>query len=143
MSKRFLVTGGAGFIGSAVVRHLIRDTEHRVLVIDKLTYAGNLKSLAPVANDPRYAFVRADIVDGTEGRQGFRGVSARRGHASCGRKPCRSLDRRARGVHRNEHYRHLHAAGSRSCVLARLSGSGACRVSLPSCLDRRGVRHPR
>jgi dTDP-glucose 4,6-dehydratase len=38
--KRFLVTGGAGFIGSAVVRHLIRDTEHHVLVIDKLTYAG-------------------------------------------------------------------------------------------------------
>jgi dTDP-glucose 4,6-dehydratase len=64
MSKRFLVTGGAGFIGSAVVRHLIRDTEHRVLVIDKLTYAGNLESLAPVANDPRYAFERADIVDG-------------------------------------------------------------------------------
>ena len=63
MSRRFLVTGGAGFIGSAVVRHLIGDTEHQVLVIDKLTYAGNLESLAPVANHPRYAFVRADIVD--------------------------------------------------------------------------------
>jgi dTDP-glucose 4,6-dehydratase len=63
MSKRFLVTGGAGFIGSAVVRHLIGDTEHQVLVIDKLTYAGNLESLAPVADHPRYAFVRADIVD--------------------------------------------------------------------------------
>jgi dTDP-glucose 4,6-dehydratase len=63
MSKRFLVTGGAGFIGSAVVRHLIGNTEHQVLVIDKLTYAGNLESLAPVANHPRYTFVRADIVD--------------------------------------------------------------------------------
>ena len=63
MSKRFLVTGGAQFIGSAVVRHLIGDTEHQVLVIDKLTYAGNLESLAPVAHYPRYAFVRADIVD--------------------------------------------------------------------------------
>jgi dTDP-glucose 4,6-dehydratase len=62
-NKRFLITGGAGFIGSAVVRHLIRETDHRVCVVDKLTYAGNLASLAPVANNPRYAFVRADIAD--------------------------------------------------------------------------------
>jgi dTDP-glucose 4,6-dehydratase len=63
INKRFLITGGAGFIGSAVVRHLIRETDHRVCVVDKLTYAGNLASLAPVANNPRYAFVRADIAD--------------------------------------------------------------------------------
>jgi dTDP-glucose 4,6-dehydratase len=63
MTKRFLVTGGAGFIGSAVVRHLIRETDHRVCVVDKLTYAGNLASLTPVANNPRYSFVRADIAD--------------------------------------------------------------------------------
>ena len=63
MSKRFLITGGAGFIGSAVVRHLIRATAHRALVIDKLTYAGNLESLAPVSRDSRFAFVRADIAD--------------------------------------------------------------------------------
>jgi dTDP-glucose 4,6-dehydratase len=62
-NKRFLITGGAGFIGSAVVRHLIRETDHRVCVVDKLSYAGNLASLAPVANNPRYAFVRADIAD--------------------------------------------------------------------------------
>jgi dTDP-glucose 4,6-dehydratase len=68
-SKRILVTGGAGFIGSAVVRHIIRETEHRVLVVDKLTYAGNLDSLAPVSNDPRYAFVRADIVDAPKMRE--------------------------------------------------------------------------
>ncbi|WP_262296306.1 dTDP-glucose 4,6-dehydratase [Microvirga sesbaniae] len=61
--KRFLVTGGAGFIGSAVVRTLIRDTAHQVLVVDKLTYAGNLDSLKPVANSPRYAFERADVAD--------------------------------------------------------------------------------
>ena len=42
MTKRFLITGGAGFIGSAVVRHLIGETDHRVCVVDKLTYAGNL-----------------------------------------------------------------------------------------------------
>ena len=47
-AKRFMVTGGAGFIGSAVVRHLIRNTPHEVVVVDKLTYAGNLDSLAPV-----------------------------------------------------------------------------------------------
>jgi dTDP-glucose 4,6-dehydratase len=61
--KRFLVTGGAGFIGSAVVRTLIRDTSHQVLVVDKLTYAGNLDSLKPVANNPRYRFEQADIAD--------------------------------------------------------------------------------
>ena len=63
MSKTFLVTGGAGFIGSAVVRYAIRKTDFRVVVVDKLTYAGNLESLAPVSNDPRYSFVRADITD--------------------------------------------------------------------------------
>ncbi|MGO4526251.1 dTDP-glucose 4,6-dehydratase [Microvirga sp. 2MCAF35] len=63
MMKRFLVTGGAGFIGSAVVRTLIRDTSHQVLVVDKLTYAGNLDSLKPVANSPRYSFERVDVAD--------------------------------------------------------------------------------
>ncbi len=61
--KRFLVTGGAGFIGSAVARMLVRDTPHEVMVVDKLTYAGNLDSLKPVANSPRYRFEQADIVD--------------------------------------------------------------------------------
>jgi dTDP-glucose 4,6-dehydratase len=63
MAKRYLVTGGAGFIGSAVVRKLISDTPHQVLVVDKLTYAGNLDSLKPVAGSERYRFVRADIAD--------------------------------------------------------------------------------
>lgn len=72
MSKRILVTGGAGFIGSAVVRHIIRETEHQVLVVDKLTYAGNLDSLAPVSNDPRYAFVRADIADAPKMHEVFK-----------------------------------------------------------------------
>ena len=58
---RILVTGGAGFIGSALVRHLIRNTEHMVLNLDKLTYAGTLTTVAPVADDDRYKFVLADI----------------------------------------------------------------------------------
>ncbi|MBK1672487.1 dTDP-glucose 4,6-dehydratase [Ectothiorhodospira shaposhnikovii] len=63
MSKTFLITGGAGFIGSAVVRELIQQTEHRLVNVDKLTYAGNLESLACVTGSDRYHFVRADICD--------------------------------------------------------------------------------
>lgn len=61
--KKYLVTGGAGFIGSAVVRRLIEVTDHQVLVVDKLTYAGNLESLASVSSNSRYRFERADIAD--------------------------------------------------------------------------------
>lgn len=57
------MTGGAGFIGSAVVRHIIQNTQDAVVVVDKLTYAGNLASLAPVADDPRFAFEQVDICD--------------------------------------------------------------------------------
>ena len=60
---RIMVTGGAGFIGSALVRHLINTTDHEVLVFDKLTYAGVLASLDSVSADPRYNFVKADICD--------------------------------------------------------------------------------
>lgn len=60
---QFLVTGGAGFIGSAVVRYIINHTQDEVLNIDKLTYAGNLESLAEIENNPRYSFKQIDICD--------------------------------------------------------------------------------
>ena len=62
---RILVTGGAGFIGSAVVRHIVLNTDDTVINIDKLTYAGNLDSLAEVTPHPRYAFEQQDILDRT------------------------------------------------------------------------------
>ena len=63
MSKTILVTGGAGFIGSAVVRYIIESTQDSVVNVDKLTYAGNLESLESVENNPRYAFEQVDICD--------------------------------------------------------------------------------
>lgn len=63
MSKKVLVTGGAGFIGSAVIRHIISNTNDRVINVDKLTYAGNVESLASVADSERYTFEQVDICD--------------------------------------------------------------------------------
>jgi dTDP-glucose 4,6-dehydratase len=58
-----MITGGAGFIGSAVCRHFILELGHEVVIVDKLTYAGNLASLTPVASSPHYAFEKLDICD--------------------------------------------------------------------------------
>lgn len=66
-----MVTGGAGFIGSAVVRRLIASTSCRVVTVDKLTYAGNLDSLGPVLNDERHVFCHVDICDAAAMRRVF------------------------------------------------------------------------
>ena len=60
---KILVTGGAGFIGSAVIRHIISNTQDSVVNVDKLTYAGNLESLREVSDSERYVFEHADICD--------------------------------------------------------------------------------
>ncbi|PHR49455.1 dTDP-glucose 4,6-dehydratase [Cycloclasticus sp.] len=70
--KTILVTGGAGFIGSAVIRHLINDTDFNVINVDKLTYAGNLESLNSVSNNNRYTFEQVDICDALEIRRVFK-----------------------------------------------------------------------
>jgi dTDP-glucose 4,6-dehydratase len=62
-NKKLLITGGAGFIGSAVIRHIINNSDHSVINVDKLTYAGNLESLALIENDSRYAFEQVDICE--------------------------------------------------------------------------------
>jgi dTDP-glucose 4,6-dehydratase len=69
--QKILVTGGAGFIGSAVLRHLINDSEHLVVNVDKLTYAGNLESLNSVSDNERYEFEQVDICDANELKRVF------------------------------------------------------------------------
>lgn len=61
--SQFLITGGAGFIGSALVRFLLQETTHQVVVVDKLSYAGNLASLAEIKHHPDFAFEQVDICD--------------------------------------------------------------------------------
>ena len=70
-SKKLLITGGAGFIGSAVIRHIINNTEHSVVNVDKLTYAGNLESLESIENNARYAFEQVDICNAAEIKRVF------------------------------------------------------------------------
>jgi len=69
--KKIIITGGAGFIGSAVIRHIINNTDHSVINVDKLTYAGNLESLVSIENNTRYTFEQVDICDANEIKRVF------------------------------------------------------------------------
>jgi dTDP-glucose 4,6-dehydratase len=69
--RTLLVTGGAGFIGSALVRHLIAETQHKVVTVDKLTYAGHVESLGDAASSPRHVLEQVDIADGAAVAQVF------------------------------------------------------------------------
>ena len=69
--KKIIVTGGAGFIGSALIRRLVCSSEYQVLNIDKLTYAGNLKSLETISHFPNYEFLHADICNSDAMKSAF------------------------------------------------------------------------
>ncbi len=133
---KILVTGGAGFIGSAVVRAAV-GRGHGVVNVDALTYAACLDNVAEVEGSPLYAFEHADIRDAGRHGAGVRRARARRGDASRRRKPCRPLDRRPRRLHRHQHRRHRDAAAGGAGVLGgRRPPRG---VPLPPHLDRRGL----
>ena len=72
MNKKILITGGAGFIGSALIRYIINETDHMVINVDKLTYAGSLESLISVESNQRYIFEHADICDAKKINQIFK-----------------------------------------------------------------------
>ena len=64
--ERLIITGGAGFIGSAVTKYLIKNTPHQIVVLDKLTYAGNINTLKEISDNPKFEFIECDICDSTK-----------------------------------------------------------------------------
>ncbi len=134
---KIIVTGGAGFIGSAVVRHLIAHTAHEVLVLDKLTYAGNLASLASVHGHRRYRFSRIDICDRAAIADAFASFDPDAVmHLAAESHVDRSIDGPAEFINTNVvgTYVLLEAA------LAHWRKRGRAPVPLPPHLDRRGLR---
>ena len=121
---RIIVTGGAGFIGSALVRYLIAYTDHHVLVVDKLTYAGNLASLDDRRRNIRAITSVAPTSATVCGRRRLRRIQPGRRHASRRREPRRPLDRWRRGFRQHQRRRHLRAARSR----ARRIGANSVRA---------------
>ena len=140
---QILVTGGAGFIGSAVCRHLVRQPADRVVNVDKLTYAGNLASLRQIENSPELLLRPGRHLRRQDDARHAARREDRRGHASCRREPCRPLDRRPGRIHRNQHRRHVPAAQCGARLLARaFRRERQDAFPLPPHLDRRSVRRP-
>ena len=131
---KILVTGGAGFIGSNFVRHVLTThPEDSVVNLDKLTYAGNLENLRDVEKDPRYRFVRGDICDGAIVREAMDGMDAVVHFAAE-----THVDRSNAGA---DEFLKTNASGT--FTLSRRPGSGRSGASSPSAPTRCTAASPR
>ena len=138
--QTILVTGGAGFIGSCFVRGCIADGPARIVNLDKLTYAGNLDSLEPVAGDPRPR-VRPGRHRRPRAGRPAAGRAPAGGHRPLRRRVARRpLDRRPGRSSSDQRRGHVRAAGRRAGLLASAARAAAQALPLPSRLDRRGLR---
>jgi dTDP-glucose 4,6-dehydratase len=135
---RIFVTGGAGFIGSALIRHLIENTDHEVLNFDKLTYAGTLSTVERVAQSNRYRFVQGDICDADAVKAAIADFKPEIvTHLAAESHVDRSIDGPGAFVETNV----IGTFTMRdACLLALPRRPGKGCVPLPSHLDRRGVR---
>ena len=141
--ETILVTGGAGFLGSWFVRHWLATGGGRVVVLDKLTYAGSRASLASVENDSRLVFRHGDIGDGSLVAALLCGIPAAGDRQFRGRDARRPFDRRAVAVCGDQCRRHLAAVGAVARLLAKSGGDRAAGVSLLAHFDGRSVRPDR
>ncbi|MGZ0012914.1 GDP-mannose 4,6-dehydratase [Providencia hangzhouensis] len=115
---KILVTGGAGFIGSAIVRHIINNTNDAIINVDKLTYAGNLESLNSVCENNRYTFIQADICDAKLITDIFKQHQPDTiMHLAAESHVDRSIDGPSEFIRTNQYHWYLHIIRSRAPIL--------------------------